>query len=43
MYVAVGDHRPRTNSARGYLHVSDSVYELPYDSLHGLHIKGVGF
>jgi hypothetical protein len=27
----------------GRLHVSDSVYELPYDSVHDLHTKGLGF
>jgi nitrate/TMAO reductase-like tetraheme cytochrome c subunit len=43
MYVAVGDHRPRTNSARGCLHMSDSVYELLQDYVHNLNTKGVGF
>jgi hypothetical protein len=28
---------------RGRLHVSDSAYELPYDWVHDLHTKGLGF
>jgi hypothetical protein len=28
---------------RGRLHVSDSAYESPYDSVHDLHTKGLGF
>jgi hypothetical protein len=28
---------------RGRLHVSDSAYELPYDSVHNLHIEGISF
>jgi hypothetical protein len=30
-------------AVRGRLHVSDSVYESPYDSVHGLHTKGLGY
>jgi hypothetical protein len=26
-----------------HLHVSDSAYEFPYDSMHDLHTKGIGF
>jgi hypothetical protein len=31
------------NVVRGRLHVSDSAYELPYDSVHNLHTNGLGF
>jgi hypothetical protein len=32
-----------TTLLMGRLHVSDSAYESPYDSLHNLQTKGLGF
>jgi hypothetical protein len=32
-----------SEGVRGRLHVSDSAYELPYDSVHDLTTKGLGF
>jgi hypothetical protein len=41
--IVVADNVSGNGPLRGRLHVSDSAYESPYDSVHNLHTKGIGF